>query len=72
MLVHAAGWLLLFAVVAVLIITVTRDKVERYADGRPVDPGQQAREGYSCIVLAHPGVQTTSESIEDILTADDD
>lgn len=55
MLVHAGGWLLLFLVIAVLLIAVTRDKVERYPDGRPVDPTEQLREGYRMITM--PGIE---------------
>lgn len=34
-------------------LVLVRDRVERYPDGRPVDPTEQYREGYACIVMPH-------------------
>ncbi|MDI3330142.1 MAG: hypothetical protein QJR09_05315 [Micrococcus sp.] len=48
---HAVGSLLLFLVIAVPVLYLTRDRVKRYDDGRPVDPEQQRREGYRAIVM---------------------
>ena len=34
-------------------IWLSRDRHERYADGRPVSIDQQRREGYQCIIMPH-------------------